>query len=214
MTKPEKPSTRRRGAALEEAILDAAWVQLAEAGYSGFTIEGVAARARTSTPVLYRRWPSREDLLRAAVRRRGDKYPLHTPDTGGLRGDVVALLTEMNERRAGAVALISAQLGSYYAQTGATPGDLRQELIGDRLSPMRSIIEHAVERGEVDPARLTARVVSLPFDLFAQEMLMTLQPLTARAIAEIVDDVFLPLVCRAASPPASTVPSRSVPASP
>jgi AcrR family transcriptional regulator len=47
--------TRRRGAELEQAILDAAWEQLIAEGYEHFTIDTVAARARTSKPVLYRR---------------------------------------------------------------------------------------------------------------------------------------------------------------
>ena len=48
--------TRRRGAELEQAILDAAWEQLIAEGYEHFTIDTVAARAQTSKPVLYRRW--------------------------------------------------------------------------------------------------------------------------------------------------------------
>jgi AcrR family transcriptional regulator len=62
---------RRRGTELESAILDAAWEQLTAEGYEHFTVDTVAARARTSKPVLYRRWKTREDLLRAAVRHRG-----------------------------------------------------------------------------------------------------------------------------------------------
>ena len=43
-----------RGAELEEALLDAAWAELQEVGYPAFTYEGVAQRAGTSKPVLYR----------------------------------------------------------------------------------------------------------------------------------------------------------------
>jgi len=50
---------RRRGAALEAAILDAAWAELVAAGYAGLTMEAVAARAQTSRPVISRRWPDR-----------------------------------------------------------------------------------------------------------------------------------------------------------
>jgi AcrR family transcriptional regulator len=46
---------RRRGKALEDAVLDAAWSELLDAGYARFTMETVAARAHTSRPVLYRR---------------------------------------------------------------------------------------------------------------------------------------------------------------
>src|SRR5271168_4179648 len=83
---------RRRGASLEEAILDAAWEQLTAEGYGHFTIDTVAARAHTSKPVLYRRWKTSDELLRAAIRHRGAVTPVPDPDTGTLRGDFLALL--------------------------------------------------------------------------------------------------------------------------
>ena len=58
---------RRRGQVLENALLDAAWAELCEKGYEGFTVEGVATRAATARTVIYRRWPTRPELLRAAV---------------------------------------------------------------------------------------------------------------------------------------------------
>jgi len=53
-------------AALEEALLDAAWAELLRAGYEALTYEAVAERARTSRAVLYRRWPTKRDLVLAA----------------------------------------------------------------------------------------------------------------------------------------------------
>src|SRR5580698_11541331 len=92
----DSKQTRRHGAELEQAILDAAWEQLIAEGYEHFTIETVAARARTSKPVLYRRWKTREDLLRDTVRHRGAADLPVIPDTGTLRGDLLALLTRAN----------------------------------------------------------------------------------------------------------------------
>jgi AcrR family transcriptional regulator len=77
---------RRRGPALEAALLDAAWEELSKRGYKAFTIDAVADRAGTSRPVLYRRWATEQDLVRAAIAHgaRGERLP--TPDTGTLRG--------------------------------------------------------------------------------------------------------------------------------
>ena len=55
--------TRRRGAMLERAILDAAWIELTQVGWSGFTIEGVAERSGAAKSVIYRRWRNRTDLI-------------------------------------------------------------------------------------------------------------------------------------------------------
>ena len=98
---PAPKATRRRGAELENAILEAVWDQLSEQGYAGLTYEAVAARARTSRAVLYRRWPTRETLVRAAVRHLGARTPRISPDTGSLREDVLAILRHSNETRLG-----------------------------------------------------------------------------------------------------------------
>jgi AcrR family transcriptional regulator len=186
--------TRRRGAELEAAILDAAWEQLTAEGYEHFTIDTVAARARTSKPVLYRRWKTREDLLRAAVRHRGAADSPPGPDTGTLRGDLLALLTSANTTRNPMVALMSSMLGSYFNQAGPTAAELREAFLSQRGSAVEKVINRAVERGEIDPARLTPRIINLPFDLFRNEMLMTLKPVPDHVLRQIVDDIFIPLV--------------------
>ena len=120
---------RRRGTGLEDAILDAAWEQLAAEGYGHFTIDTVAARARTSKPVLYRRWKTSDELLHAAIRHRGAVTEVPDPDTGTLRGDFLALLRRANTLRGDMAALLSSMLGSYYNQTGLSPADLRSEFL-------------------------------------------------------------------------------------
>ena len=185
---------RRRGTELEQAILDAAWEQLTAEGYEHFTIDTVAARARTSKPVLYRRWKTREDLLRATVRHRGAVDPPSLPDTGTLRGDLLALLTHANTTRNPMAALVSSMLGSYYNQASPTPAELRDAFLSQRGSAVEKVVNRAVERGEIDPARLTPRIIDLPFDLFRNEMLMTLKPVPDHVLRQIVDDIFIPLV--------------------
>jgi AcrR family transcriptional regulator len=190
----DSKQTRRRGAELESAILDAAWEQLIAEGYEHFTVDTVAARARTSKPVLYRRWKTREDMLRATVRHRGAAESRPVPDTGTLRGDLLALLTDANTDRNPMAALVSSMLGSYYNKTGPSPAELRAEFRGQRGSVVEEVVNRAVERGEADPARLTPRIIDLPFDLFRHEMVMTLKPVPDHVLRQIVDDIFIPLV--------------------
>jgi AcrR family transcriptional regulator len=187
---------RRRGTDLEDAILDAAWDQLTAEGYGRFTIDTVAARARTSKPVLYRRWKTSEELLHAAIRHRGAVTEVPDPDTGTLRGDFLALLRNANTLRGDMAALLSSMLGSYYNQTGRAPADLRSLFSEGRPSATGRAIERAVARGEIDPARLTPRIASLPFDLWRNEVMMTLKPVPDHVLRQIVDDIFIPLVVR------------------
>ena len=193
---PEAPQQRRRGTALEEALLSAALAELMENGYAGFTIERVAERAATSRHVIYRRWRNREELVVAALRRDAERDRAPIPDTGSLRDDVLELMRAANKRRLGAVALYSVQLSAYFQETGTSLGELRELLLGDRPSSMAVILERAVARGEVDPAALTPRIVTLPADLLRHDVLMRLSAVTDSAIIEIVDEIFLPLVRR------------------
>jgi AcrR family transcriptional regulator len=185
---------RRRGAALEEALLEAAWEELTEGGYARFTMEGVADRAKTSRPVLYRRWPDRWDLAVAAARAKMGRNPVVVPDTGSLRGDLIAYLTEGSAKRAEFITMFSLQMAELYAERQSTPAELREQVIGGRPSPVDEIYDRAIARGEADPAWLTPRVRGLAFDLLRNEMMMSLRPVPENVITEIVDDIVLPLV--------------------
>lgn len=191
---PEVVPRRRRGRALEEALLDAAWDELTERGYDAFAIDGAAARAGTSRAVLYRRWPTKQDLVHAAVMREIGKDVLTAPDTGSLRGDVIALLQLANERRVRMATVLFTNLGSFYRATGTSFGDLRNLIPGGRDSIMYAFIQRAIDRGEIRAGQVSERVARLPMDLFRQEVLMTLNPVTEQDIEEIVDTIFLPLV--------------------
>jgi AcrR family transcriptional regulator len=185
---------RRRGKVLEDAVLDAAWSELLEGGYARFTMEAVAARAHTSRPVLYRRWPNRADLAIAAIRHFMHQHPLKIPDTGNVRGDLIALLQQFSKERALFAAFISLQMGEYFSETNTSLADLRASLLQGNHSQLDGVLARGVERGEIDPSKLMPRIVSLPVDLLRHEVLMTLKPVPNAVIAGVVDEIFLPLV--------------------
>lgn len=188
-------ASRRRGPELADAILDAAWEVLVEHGYHGFTYEAVAARAGTSRPVLYRRWPQRDDLLLATITRFRMSQPIEVPDTGNLRNDAVSFLHNADAGLTRMIALISVQLMDYFRDTGTSFSELRDTLgTPGQATPCETIVARAVERGELADVPRASRVVNLPFDLFRHDVLMTLRPLPDESIHEIVDKVWLPLL--------------------
>jgi AcrR family transcriptional regulator len=191
----ETAPRRRRGAELESAILDAAWSQLLEGGYHGFTIDAVAERAGTSRSVLYRRWVDREALLDATLAFGLNQGSVEPPDTGALRDDVIEMMRRANESRSAIAPLLSVFMGAYYADSGRTFADVRRQAFGERAGRSIDIIlERAVARGEADAARLTPRVRAVAIDLFRHDLLMTAAAVPEEQIEAIVDEVFLPLV--------------------
>ncbi|MEU5319827.1 TetR/AcrR family transcriptional regulator [Streptomyces sp. NPDC021056] len=89
-------SLRRRGAVLERAILDAALEQLSTVGWKGLTMEGVAAGAQTGKAAVYRRWPSKEDLVADALQS-GLPIIETAPDLGSVREDLLELCRQARE---------------------------------------------------------------------------------------------------------------------
>ncbi|WP_255658309.1 TetR/AcrR family transcriptional regulator [Actinoplanes sp. L3-i22] len=199
--------TRRRGDELEEAILDAAWGVLIEQGYPAFTYEAVAARAGTSRPVLYRRWPQREDMLLAVLRKHWWSHPIPVPDAGNLRDDVIGFLRRASTERTRMVALLSVQIMDYMRETGSSFAQLRDSLRPPGLpNAFERMIARAVERGEVPDVPRLPRLVNLPFDLFRNELLMTMKAIPDETIIEIVDGLWLPLLGYRAGPPSPAAP--------
>lgn len=179
--------------------MDAGWEQLLDAGYAGFTIDAVAARSASARSVLYRRWPTRLDLLEAVIRRRGEVDVIPTPDTGTLRGDTLAVLTDFNDRRSQAMGFFAALLGAYFDDSGGSPSKLRALFVPDGPGIMGTIAERAVARGELAEMP-PARILDLPADLLRHELFMTMAAVSPETIREIVDDVFLPLATRFGKP--------------
>ena len=189
---PAGQAMRRRGEALDDAILDATWELLVERGAAPeLTFDAVASRAHTSRSVVYRRWGTRDELVEAAIdHRRASLRPPQVPDTGSLRGDFIALMSEdISEYRD----LLAA--AAYFREKDSSLATLRESILQGRdavASP--SILLRAQQRGEIDLTGVPSRVVNLPFDLLRGQVLMTGRTLTADESAAILDEVYFPLL--------------------
>lgn len=192
---------RRRGAALEEAVLDAALGELVEFGYAGLTLEGVANRAGTSRPVLARRWPGRTALATAAIARYIANNPVSVPDLGNVRDELAALLRQWSKRGVPLLMRLFFEMGTELADNNSDIASVMEE-IRKRVGQdhIGQILERAIARGEIDPKALTPRIACLPADLMRHEIIMTSKPISEQAIAEILDDIFLPLIAKRTQP--------------
>ncbi len=194
----DNKAERRRGDRLEEAILEAAWLELEALGYAGLTLEGVAKRAGTSRPVLSRRWPSRTALATAALGRHVAQNPVVVPDLGNLREEVCRFLRLLSDRARPDLISLIFHMQKDLVEANSNLAEMRAQVRAQMAGPdvMQAMLARAVERGEIATDRLTPRIVALPTDLARHEILTTFAPLSDDAIAEIVDEIFLPLVRR------------------
>lgn len=182
-------TTRRRGAVLEAAIQEAVLAELAEHGYSGTTYEGVAARAGTSKPVLYRRWSSKAAMV-AAANIRSNLDDVIAPDTGTLVGDLRALLRQVRSLL-GAIdrPTLLALMADLPADSAAS---FRMLLLDMGIQIVTPIVERAQRRGELGPTPLPGLVIGLPFDLVRHDYAIVGSP-SDEALDRMVDQVLLPL---------------------
>lgn len=188
----KKAGHRRRGAALEDAILEAAWAEFSERGYALFTAEAVAKRSGTSRSVLHRRWPSRAELAAAAIGRHVRMNPIETPDLGNLREELLLLLRTYSDRAPPQLVRFIFEASEDIAKASSNFRNIKLDI--GPYDPMKQVLDRAIARGEIDSRRLKPRLASLPISLARHELMITLQPLSDEAIGEIVDQIFLPLV--------------------
>jgi len=178
---------------LDKAILKATVAEIEISGYAGLSMERVAERARASKASLYRRWPSKVELVMEAI------YgllpdPATTADTGSLRGDLLALLRAAAEMLAGPGGTAIRGLISEALRDPGQAAQLRRYTRGRSLAEMREVVQRAMERGELPPGTVTARQLEAGLAVMRFHFLTHGAPVPDHVLVEIVDEVMLPLL--------------------
>ncbi|MGA5758188.1 TetR/AcrR family transcriptional regulator [Nonomuraea bangladeshensis] len=186
---------RRRGETLDAAIYRATLDELAESGYAGLTMERVAERARAGKASLYRRWPSRLELVAEAVRT-VLPTPESVPDTGELRGDLIAMLGQAARALSGPAGEALRGLLGEALSSGSQLGAMRRTSQGMGRKAMEEVVRRAVERGEVDPGVVTPRRLDAGHALLRHHFLFDGTPVPDELVVQIVDEVLVPLLTR------------------
>lgn len=146
---------RPRDPQADEAIISAIVDVLAEQGFSGFTVEEVAARAGVGKATIYRRWATKEEIVLAAAER--VMTHVEPPDTGSLRDDLVGWYWAKFRSKS---ATTSDRLTGQVIVEATVNPDLKKLLgrfFAGRRQSIASVVERAQARGvcgEVDTALL------------------------------------------------------------
>ena len=183
---------RRRGAELDSAIQAAVLELLAEHGPEAVTMDAVAAAARTSKPVLYRRWPDRRALLRDTLLTvASTSFP--RPDTGSLRGDLLEVLRAWAQLFTGGSGPLMRSVITAVMTDPELEAAFRADVLGMRKDEMSALIRRGIERGEVRADVPVELVRELGQSVLWHRLLITGDPITDALVTQLVDEVLIPV---------------------
>ena len=187
-SKAPVPSRRPGGrtARVRAAVLAATLAELAAHGFSGLSLDSVAARAQVHKTTVYRRWPTREQLVLDALLEQAAQT-VAVPDTGSLRGDLRELAL-----RSAAIQTSPAGEAVVRAVAGGAPGNpelaaANGRFWAERLELDRAIVARASDRGEIDPRADPGPVIEALLGPLYFRLLVSGEPLDPDFIEGIVD---------------------------
>jgi AcrR family transcriptional regulator len=167
---------------------------LQEHGYDRLTLDAVATTARASKATVYRRWPTKAELVLAAFIE-GCRQAAIPPDTGTLRGDLVqvgSLVCQQAGEHAGTMRAVLVEVSRNPALNDA----FQHEFIDQRRALIHHILQQAVDRGEIDAAAISDELWDLLPGYLIFRFLTPSRSPTHHTVQELVDDVIVPSLTR------------------
>ncbi|KZS86097.1 hypothetical protein A4G31_03135 [Mycobacterium persicum] len=188
-------SPGRLDRSLDAVILEAALAGVAENGYDQLSMDDIASRARVGKAAIYRRWPSKAEVVADAIAhwRRG-VGPVDPPNTGSLRGDIDALVAAVPDFDDADQATIRIIVG---VATAAMHNPVLAAALDDLVLSrprqlLRVALDHAVARGEVPAGRDLTLIPDVALGLNVLRV-MTGRPVDRVFVRRVLEDVVLPL---------------------
>jgi AcrR family transcriptional regulator len=182
----ERPRGRPRSAIADQAIREAAVDLFAERGFEGFSVEDVADRAGVSKATVYRRYPSKVDLVVEAGSCLATDV-VRFPDTGNLRDDVRglarSLVNAFENTRAGKMMPVMTFERRRYPELD----DRYRKFLADRKARTRAVLRRAVERGELPDDTDIGVMSSMLVGPIFHRLMITQEPLNDAFVDALVD---------------------------
>jgi AcrR family transcriptional regulator len=190
----ERPvRTRRGGTAVEKAISDAVIAELGEVGFGRLTFESVAERAGTGKSPLYRRWPDTTSLVIDTLDKlRSD--PSAYVRTGILRDDLIGLTCHMIKTQEGVKGDAFRSLLGEAHRYPQLLDRFKSQVLDPLFEALTDLLRDAAGRGEISSERLTPVVLEVLHALIVKRTLLESHEPTEKEIAEMIDQVLLPLI--------------------
>ena len=178
-----------------EAELLAATLQLLQQhGYERLTVDAVAATAKASKATVYRRWPSKGELVLAAFIE-GCRQVAVVPDTGTLRGDLLLLGESITAHAAQHSATIRAVMVEV-SRDPALREAMQHQFLDQRKALIESVLQHAVDRGKIKAAAISEELWDLLPGYLIFRSIVPNRPPNQKTVQTFVDNVLIPSLTR------------------
>lgn len=133
---------------IERRVIAAALTVYGEVGWAGFSLDRVAHRAPVGKAALYRRWPTKEDLLLAAL-----EHLAEPPEDGagevGLRECLIRIAVQVIDMFVGPKALVLPRVLIEASQYPPQFDEMVQNIVRARFGRAGTLIQAAIDRGEL-----------------------------------------------------------------
>jgi AcrR family transcriptional regulator len=188
------PSRASRWTAREAELLAVTLRLLQQHGYDRLTVEAVANEAKSSKATIYRRWPSKVELVLAAFIE-GTCAELVPPRTGSLRSDLLhigAAVCEHARRHASTMSAVMTEISHSPALSAA----LQNEFVHQRKLLITEVLTDAADRGEIGAAAIHDELWDVLPGYLVFRSLIPGRPPTQGTVRALVDEVLMPSLTR------------------
>jgi AcrR family transcriptional regulator len=190
---------RKRGAELEQAIRDATIAELASGGYGSVTIESVAARAQTGKASIYRRWPTKQELVVDSVGclLAGPMMSLvgqQLSETVSTRDAVLQLLRQATESLTGPRGDAMRSILGESLRDQEFASTFECDFYDPRKQALAELLERGIRRGEVRADAVSSLVADVLAGTMIHRFLVRRQPVLDADLVAFVDGFLMPAI--------------------
>ncbi|HEV2886939.1 MAG TPA: TetR/AcrR family transcriptional regulator [Jatrophihabitans sp.] len=195
----ESGRQRKRGAELERAIKDATIAELACGGYGNVTIESVAARAQTGKASIYRRWPTKQELVLDSLDALLSgpllsAQEVELDDSISTRDALLTLVRRISALMSGPGGEAMRSIMGESLRDEAFCGVFECDFFDPRKQALIRLLERGVRRGEVRPDAVSVLVPEILAGTLIHRVVLRRRSISDAELVQFVDGLLMPAI--------------------
>jgi AcrR family transcriptional regulator len=186
-TKPRRDAGRARGEFITKLVFEHTLQELAVSGLEGLSVERIAAAAELNKTSVYRRWPTKEALVVAALEGVFANVSMQMVDTGSLRGDLLVIVSQVAAMLEQPIGRALFRAAAAESSASAVAAMASRHLASNSARPIVELANRARSRGEWRAAVSEQVLVGALIGAAIHRALLEHAPMDAPWLDSIVD---------------------------